>query len=187
LSAGRELVEKIVEWGSLVEGSTVRKPLLTVRRFYEQLQARGELDDYFEKARRHVRRDSVVLTGYLTHSELRYLFPAADAAVFPSVVAEAGPLVFLEAMASGCFPLGTYFAGMAASIDSVASRLAGRDAEVMKLSAEEESTVREIAAKTPEAIRLADRYRQVLREVAVERYDWSNVARKFAAELRTLG
>ena len=39
-------------------------------------------------------------------------------ALFPSVVAEAGPLVFLEAMASGCFPVGTYFAGMAVSITS---------------------------------------------------------------------
>ena len=60
-----------------------------------------------------MRPESVVFTGYLTHRELRHLFPCCDAAVFPSVVAESGPLVF-EALASGCFPLGTYFAGMAA-------------------------------------------------------------------------
>jgi hypothetical protein len=46
--------------------------------------------------------------------------PCCDVAIFPSVVAEVGPLVFLEALASGAFPLGTYFAGMAASINSVA-------------------------------------------------------------------
>ena len=49
----------------------------------------------------------MIFTGYLTHRELRYLFPCCDVAVFPSIVAEAGPLVFLEALASGVSPLGT--------------------------------------------------------------------------------
>ena len=43
----------------------------------------------------------MIFTGYLTHRELRHLFPCCDAAVFPSLVKEAGPLVFLEALASG--------------------------------------------------------------------------------------
>ena len=54
------------------------------------------------------------------HHELQHLFPCCDAGIFPSIVKEAGPLVFLEALASGCFPLGTYFAGMKASIDGIA-------------------------------------------------------------------
>lgn len=49
--------------------------------------------------------------------------PAATVAVFPSIVAEAGPLVLIEAMASGCYPMGTYFAGMGANIDIAASAL----------------------------------------------------------------
>ena len=81
------------------------------------------LDAYFAAGRRHVRRDRVIFTGYLTHRELRYLFPCCDAAVFPSLVREAGPLVFLEALASGAFPLGTYFGGMKASIDALADAL----------------------------------------------------------------
>ena len=114
----RALVESITRWGSALEGGP-SKELKEVRHFYERLELNGELDDYFEKARRYLTSDSVVFTGYLTHRELRYLFPCCDIAIFPSIVAEAGPLVFLEALASGCFPLGTYFAGMAASIDSV--------------------------------------------------------------------
>ena len=90
-------------------------------------------------------KDSVIFTGYLTHHELRYLFPCCDVAIFPSVVAEAGPLVFLEALASGCFPLGTYFAGMAASIDSVAHVLENEDVEVMKINHDEKDSVKNIA------------------------------------------
>ena len=45
--------------------------------------------------RRLVRSDRAIFTGYLKHRELRHLFPCCDAAVFPSLVKEAGPLVFL--------------------------------------------------------------------------------------------
>ena len=54
--------------------------------------------------------DQVVFTGYLNHDALRHLFPCCDVAVFPSLIPEAGPLVFYESLASGCVPLGTYFA-----------------------------------------------------------------------------
>jgi glycosyltransferase involved in cell wall biosynthesis len=45
----------------------------------------------------------VVFTGHLEHNALCHLFPCCDLAVFPSIVAEAGPLVLIEAMASGCW------------------------------------------------------------------------------------
>jgi hypothetical protein len=51
------------------------------------------------------------------------IYPYCDVAIFPSIVAEAGPLVLIEAMASGCYPMGTYFAGMGANIDIAASAL----------------------------------------------------------------
>src|SRR5690606_27050370 len=134
------LVEKIVAWGRALEGSPEGKSesteLTHVAHFLDGLRRRGEIDDYFEAARRHLRPESVVFTGYLTHRELRHLFPCTDVAIFPSVVREAGPLVFLEAMASGAFPLGTYFGGMKASIDSVADVLPPGVSDVMKLSLE---------------------------------------------------
>lgn len=178
------LVEKIVEWGSALEGFEP-KELATVRRYYDALRENGRLDDYFQKAEQHMRSDRVIFTGYLTHRELRYLFPCCDAAIFPSVVAEAGPLVFLEALASGCFPLGTYFAGMAASIDSVAESLPSADAELMRLSADERKTVADIVEKTPGVLSLRDKHKATLREVAVQNYDWKTVARRLAIELRS--
>ncbi|HEX8091624.1 MAG TPA: glycosyltransferase [Blastocatellia bacterium] len=183
LSRGdRSLVEKIVEWGSALEGSGP-KQFTTVRRYYDALGESGRLDDYFQKARHKRWAGRVIFTGYLTHSELRHLFASCDLAIFPSVVAEAGPLVFLEALASGCFPLGTYFAGMAASIDSVAGSLPAEDAELMRLSADENRTVADIVRNAQAALSLAGKHKETLREVAVQNYDWKNVARNLALEL----
>jgi glycosyltransferase involved in cell wall biosynthesis len=181
----QSLAERIIEWGSSLEGSTP-KPFTAVRCFYDHLREQGELDSYFEKAQQYLRADRIIFTGFLTHRELRRLFPCCDVAIFPSVVAEAGPLVFLEALASGCFPLGTYFAGMAASIDSVATALPAEDAELMKLSANEDYTVGDIAANVSGALLLGDKHKEILRKAAEERYDWTNVARKLASELRSI-
>ncbi|MBV9773356.1 MAG: glycosyltransferase family 4 protein [Gemmatimonadetes bacterium] len=186
----RALVERIVEWGRTLEGApqgdTGGTELTQVARFLEQLAERGETDDYYAAAREHVRPDRVVFTGYLTHRELRYLFPCCDVAVFPSVVKEAGPLVFLEAMASGAFPLGTYFAGMKASIDSVAEALPAGDAEAMKLSPATERTVADIVRRVPEALEVGERHKETLYRVARDRFDWGSVARKLSTEMNAL-
>ena len=184
------MVEHIVAHGRELEGSPEGEAegaeLTQVARFLEQLQARGELDAYYAAAREHVRADRVVFTGYLTHRELRYLFPCCDVAVFPSVVKEAGPLVFLEALASGAFPLGTYFAGMKASIDSVAAALPAEDADAMKLDPAPERTVADIVRRVPPALALSERHRETLYQVARDRYDWKSVATKLVTELNAL-
>ncbi len=182
----RALAENIVRWGSTLEGREAR-PFEAIRLYLEALEAKGELDDYFATARRLVRPESVIFTGYLTHAELRHLMPCCDVAIFPSIVAEAGPLVFLEALASGAFPLGTYFAGMAASIDAVAGEMPAADAALMKLSPEPSRTIADIVANTAKALALGGRHADRLRRAAVERYDWAEVARKLAAELAALG
>lgn len=181
----RALVENITKWGSALEGGP-SKELKEVREFFDQLELNGELDEYFGKAERYLTSDSLIFTGYLTHRELRYLFPCCDIAIFPSIVAEAGPLVFLEALASGCFPLGTYFAGMAASIDSVGKALPPEDAELMKLSADAAKTVGDISRKASEALLISNKHKEALRRVAVEQYDWENVARRLASDLKSL-
>ena len=125
-------------------------------------------------------------TGYLTHKELCYLFPACDVAIFPSVVAEAGPLVFLEAMASGCFPIGTYFAGMGASIDSVTDKLPENIVELMKLSPDAGQTVLDIINSVTKALYVDDHYKEKLREVAIEKYDWKNISKRLSSDLHQL-
>lgn len=192
LEAGdREMVERIVAWGRALEGSPEGEgggtELTQTARFLEGLRARGELERYYEAGRRHVRPDRAIFTGYLTHRELHLLFPCTDVAVFPSVVREAGPLVFLEAMASGAFPLGTYFGGMKASIDSVSDALPPGGAEAMKLSADAEHTVDDIVHNVPRALESGPEAREALFRVARERYDWTGVAAKLHAEMEAMG
>lgn len=128
--------------------------------------------------------DRIIFTGYLTHRELRFLFPCCDVGVFPSMVREAGPLVFLESLASGCFPLGTYFAGMAASIDAVTRDLPAEVGETMKLGVE--TTTDDLVRQVPRALKIAPKYKEELARIARERYDWVSVARTFRSELESL-
>jgi glycosyltransferase involved in cell wall biosynthesis len=181
----RELVERIVDCGRMLEGDPDgtggSQALGKVKWFFRELDERGELDHYFELARRHVRADRVIFTGYLTHHELQHLFPCCDAGIFPSIVKEAGPLVFLEALASGCFPLGTYFGGMKASIDAIAELFPPEIADTMKIDPFD--TVADIVTHVGRALKFGVRYKDVLSRTAAERYDWTSVGRKLVHEL----
>jgi glycosyltransferase involved in cell wall biosynthesis len=180
-----DLVQNITNWGSRLESSG-KRPLREIQYYFAKLKKEGLLEAYFESAQKYISRKSVIFTGYLTHQELRYLFPAGDVALFPSVVAEAGPLVFLEAMASGCFPVGTYFAGMAASIDSVAGSIPADVSEWMKLNADENETIRDIVLKTKGALTVEDKYKKMLRKITVEEYDWQNISKRLANDLYSM-
>jgi glycosyltransferase involved in cell wall biosynthesis len=183
----RALFGRIVAEGRLLEedpeGEGGGHALTNVAQFLDSLSP-SDLEAYFEEGRRHVRRDRVIFTGYLTHEELRHLFPCCDAAIFPSLVREAGPLVFLEALASGAFPLGTYFGGMKASIDSVAEVLPPEVAGVMKL--DPENTVADIVRHVPPALEMGERYKEALFRLARDRYDWSSVGRTILKELNSM-
>ena len=184
----RALAERIVECGRLLEGDPDgaggSQSLGKVKSFFQDLESRGELDAYFATAQQHVRRDRVIFTGYLTHRELQFLFPCCDAGIFPSIVKEAGPLVFLESLASGCFPLGTYFGGMKASIDAIAELFPPHVAAAMKLNPFD--TVADIAENVSTALQFGIRYKDVLSRTAQERYDWTSVGRRLVHELDAL-
>jgi glycosyltransferase involved in cell wall biosynthesis len=115
---------------------------------------------------------------------LRFLFPCCDVGIFPSVVREAGPLVFLEALASGCFPLGTYFGGMKASIDAVAQELPPEVGDAMKLGLTD--TVDDLVRQVPRALEVGVAHKETLARIARERYDWTSVAETLRIELRSL-
>jgi glycosyltransferase involved in cell wall biosynthesis len=181
----RDLVLKMVALGKEFEGSE-EGDWTEMRLYLENLRAADRLDPYFSQAQRSLTGNRVLFTGYLTHRELCCLFPACDVAVFPSAVAEAGPLVFLEAMASGCFPIGTYFAGMAASIDAVSDALPPAVADLMKLTPQADQTVPDIISKVKRALYADSKHKAKLREVAIEKYDWQNISRKLTADLLAL-
>ena len=184
----RSLAMRIVECGRMLEGDPDgaggSQALGKVKWFFRDLEERGELDRYFEIAQEHVRADRVIFTGYLTHRELRHLFPCCDAGIFPSIVKDAGPLVFLEALASGCFPLGTYFGGMKASIDAIAELFPPEIAAAMKIDPLD--TVADIVSNVSLALRFGVRYKDVLSRTAQARYDWTSVGLKLVHELDSL-
>jgi glycosyltransferase involved in cell wall biosynthesis len=183
----RLLAEKIVWWGRALEGVSdddASARLDEIGRFLGELEKRGDLKRYFTPQKSNVRATNVIFTGYLTHTELQFLLPSADVGVFPSIVREAGPLVFLEALASGCLPLGTYFGGMAAGIDAVSKGASPEIAEVMKL--DPQNTIGDIVKKVPLALEASITSRNDLARFARERYDWKSVATVFQRELESL-
>jgi glycosyltransferase involved in cell wall biosynthesis len=180
-----ELVKNIAKWGEFLEDAG-QNSFQELESFFEQLEKSNQINSYFEKARKHIRQNKVIFTGYLTHNELRYLFPCCDVSVFPSVTIEAGPLVFLEALASGSFPLGTYFGGMAASIDSVATELPKNVSELMKISTAKEKMVFDIANNISDSLILGETYKKTLNNIAVQFYDWENVSRKLSIVLESI-
>lgn len=182
------LVRNIVSWGRWIEGAPEGEDstddIIELTQFFDRLAQRGEEEKYFESAQRFLKPDTVIFTGYLTHRELRFLFPCCDVGVFPSIVREAGPLVFLEALASGSFPLGTYFGGMAASIDAVSAGLPSEVGATMKLGLSD--TIYDIVKQIPRALELGTTYKTTLADIARERYDWVSVARTLREVLHSL-
>lgn len=186
LSEGREdLLAEILENGRALEHSASADPgYAEVSAFLARLSAQGSMGQYAACARSARFPDSITFTGYLTHHELKHLFACCDVGIFPSVVREAGPLVFLEAIASGCLPMGTYMGGMAASIDAVSGELGGDLKRLMSL--DPDRTADDIAEKLPQALLHAPEYRLALADVARKHYDWSSVSAKFRSELDLL-
>src|SRR5690606_21802276 len=151
------LVDRLVNWGAAIEGEE-EAPFERVLVFLRSLEASNELDAYFEAAAACCTPDRIRLTGYLAHDLLCHRFPCCDVAIFPSVVKEAAPLVVPEAMASGCFPIGTYYAGMAASLDAAAEAVPPAVARFMRLRHDPRFTVRDIIEHVSEALVVAGSY-----------------------------
>jgi glycosyltransferase involved in cell wall biosynthesis len=127
--------------------------------------------------------DHIHFLGRLDHARLRHLFPCCRLAVFPSIVKEASPLVFAEALANGVLPLGAYHSGLRDGLDDLAAVIPGATWRLMRLAVEPEARVASVIesvcgllAAPPPASLMAE-----LRELAVDRYDWRAVAGQIAA------
>ncbi len=124
--------------------------------------------------------EGVHFLGYLTHRELSWIMPCCDVGVFPSLVKESGPMVFLEALSCGCFPIATYFAGAKNKIDTVAPYLK-EDARYMKLRVDH--VAEDMVPAVTGALTVSDKYAPTLRRIAEAEYDWRPIAAKLADTL----
>jgi glycosyltransferase involved in cell wall biosynthesis len=184
LRTGDRLLAERIAAGSPEEDRLVSERMNGVPEYWRQLERDGRLDQYYDAAARLLTPDTVQFLGYLTHRELRWLFPCCDVGIVPSMVKESGPMVFLEALSSGCFPVGTYFAGTKDKIDAVAPYLATGDAEWMKLRPDREYLAQDLARVLPNALRMRERNARALRQVAEQEYDWVPIADKLRRMLR---
>lgn len=178
---------KLAEWivaGDPVEDRLVSERMSGVPEYWRGLEQEGKLDAYYHDAAQLLRDDTVQFVGYFTHRELSWVFPCCDAGVFPSMVKESGPMVFLEALSSGCFPIATYFAGAKGKIDSVAPFLASEDAQWMKVRPEAEYLAADLGRAVPHAVAVRDRNAGILRRVAEDEYDWKPIASKLMTILQ---
>ncbi len=123
----------------------------------------------------------VHFVGRLDHSRLKFLFPCADLAIFPSIVPEAYPLVVMESLSNGVLPVVSYFSGFKDSIDELGLFLGKGLIDRMKLSVEPAQRVDVMISNICELLVDPDAgcYGPQLRQIAVENYDWKKRARQF--------
>jgi glycosyltransferase involved in cell wall biosynthesis len=126
--------------------------------------------------------------GRLDHSRLCYLFPCADLAVFPSIIPEAYPLVFLESLSNGVLPMVPYFSGFKDSVDDLMRFLGEPLTKKIQIPVDINVRVERMASNINEL--LADQNLEKigikLRQIAVENYDWNLRASQMISAYRSL-
>jgi glycosyltransferase involved in cell wall biosynthesis len=182
----RTLFTNIAAWAGELEGTRHAAPMIHVQHYLKELERTEKLDGYFDTARAARVAQRVIFTGYLTHRELRHLLPCCDIAVIPSLVPEAGPLVFLEAMASGAFPIGIDAAGIGANIAAVSRILPYEAVETMRLCGEPRYLVPDLVSRVVAAAALGRTHAATLRRAAVKHHDWTAVSRQVLDTLQQM-
>jgi glycosyltransferase involved in cell wall biosynthesis len=126
--------------------------------------------------------------GRLDHSRLRYLFPCADLAVFPSVIPEAYPLVVMESLSNGVLPIVSYFSGFKDSVDDLQPFLGESLTEKIKIPVDSDVRVERIAANVNGLLagQSLEKIGAKLRQIAVENYDWNLRASQMTSAYRSL-
>lgn len=181
LSRGHgDLAARIIDWAADRRQEGARP---SGAAFLRRLRETGEYDDYVAAASRNLTPDHVIFTGFLEHPLLAHVFPLADVAVFPSAVREASPLVVPEAAACGCLPIGTDFAGMHHSLDSLARHLPDSIARLMRLDPDPGATAPDIIVNVSAALDARPGPGPALREAAIAEYDWHGIARTLSRQL----
>lgn len=180
----RKLVRNLIQWGGKLEGE--EKPFDHLSSFFDQLAQEGREDAYFDSARKLGEPGRILTTGYMDHAELSLLFGCLDVGVFPSIVREASPLVVPEAMASGVFPMGTYFGGMAASLDHASQAIPPELHPHMRIRPEPEYMVADIARTVSALLDARPDLTEEMHGFAVEHYDWQQIASRMVQDLKDI-
>lgn len=160
-----------------IAGAESRQPDNTFKNIRAYVDRIG-LDRWIELGRRTKPAERVTFTGYLKHPLLKHLLPCADIAVFPSEVAEAYPLVLLEAISAGVLPVASYFEGLGEGLDEIAARLSPGVGPQMRIAVESGKRVSSMVRSIGNLLDRKPDWRLACRALAASEYSWETVAGK---------
>ena len=120
--------------------------------------------------------EKVLFTGYLGHALYRHVLPCADIAVFPSQVAEAYPLVLIEAISAGVLPVASDFEGMGEGLSEISGALSSDIGELMRIKMDPETRIESMAENVGRLLERSADWAGTCRSLAEERYSWDKVA-----------
>jgi glycosyltransferase involved in cell wall biosynthesis len=185
LSSGNlELFDRLVAQGQDLERAAMSGPLEDLAAYAAQPAHRQLLARCGPQL-----RERVHFLGRLDHPRLRCIFPCCRLAVFPSVIKEASPLVFLEALAGGVLPCGSYHSGLRDGLDDLQPHLPPEIWQRMRLPVEPGGRIEGILDNLCGLLERLERedLRPRLRQLAVDRYDWKAIASALVRMAQSIG
>ena len=173
-----KLLEHLIQNGYDLDQNELTGCWEDIQHFLTKSNIRDELFTYGSNLQDHVH-----FLGRLDHDLLRFVFPCADFAIFPSTFPEAYPLVIIESLSNGVFPLASYFSGLADSIDSLIPFFGQKVVNRMKIPIDAEKRIPGLISNLTNL--LADEsiveLKKSLRKVAEENFDWEIITKQMVA------
>ena len=176
-SGNRELLSRLCARGQDLDRNEQSGPWGDVEAYVARETNITSLLEHGRDLDRHVH-----FLGRLDHDRLRFLFPCADLAVFPSVVPEAFPLVLMESLANGVLPVVSYFSGFADGVDELVPWLGEDITERMKIPMDDKLRIESLANNLTGLLggKVGEERGRALRLIAEEHYDWRLRAEQMA-------
>ncbi|MFH1132383.1 MAG: glycosyltransferase family 4 protein [Pseudomonadota bacterium] len=178
-----ELFDRIVVTGKNLERQTMSGGLEDIQAYSSLESNRKILFENGPGLEKHVH-----FLGRLNHPLLKYLFPCCQVAAFPSVVKEASPMVFAEALSSGVLPTGAYHSGLRDGLDDLKTYVPEKIWERMKFETEPRLRIQNIVDNLCFLLDMLTKEElgPSLRKLAEQRYDWQVVANNMVRVVRSL-
>ncbi len=168
-TSNETLLRQLSQKGMDLDRNELTGPWEDVLSYLNQPLNRAEILQNGKRIENHVH-----FLGRLGHSRLKYLFPCADLAVFPSIIPEAYPLVLMESLSNGVLPVVSYFSGFKDGMDELEPFLGEELTEKLKLSVDPAGRIHSIVNNLTHLLEEPDLsvYSPKLRSIAVENYNW---------------
>jgi len=182
-TANESLFDEVLARGRALDRDATPEPLIDVRDYSTVARRRQIL---FEHGPRLAGR--VHFLGRLDHSQLRWVFPCCQLAVFPSIVHEASPLVLAESMANGVLPAAAYHSGLRDGLDALADDLPLDVFNRLRIDDDLSTRVASLADNVSWLLAkgVSNALSRDLRRIAEERHDWQSTATAIASAAQAI-